>query len=163
MGLSIYLFAGPTDSRCLCELCQSVGLRMYPILMNQPEMVPTDDPAARPFCFLSFLAREELHPYGNPPRISDATDPLLELMFPYFKNNLLVIGRIFCSNDVPDLFRITKPWFRKLAKWIRGNWEKLPTGQYVGPEAKSLLEAGAKLAYFPPGVPIEIKDLSETS
>jgi hypothetical protein len=156
MGLSIYMFAGPTDNRALSEYILSLGLRMYPILMQQPEIALDDDPAAYPYCFLSAIQREDLHPYGSPARIGAATDPLLQMMRPYFREpNLLVVGDIFCSDDVRELFGVTKPIFTKLSKWIRKHWERLQTGQYIGPQAQMLHAQRATLAYFPPGVPIE--------
>jgi hypothetical protein len=152
MGLSVYLFAGPKDYRAFSEYSRSTGLRMYSILVDQPEETSPENPSLYPFVYLSPHAREELHPYGQPPGIGPATEPLLELMKPYFKDNVLVIGRIYCSNDLPQLFAVTKPWFMRLRKWIKNEWERLPTGQYIGPEAKELEHKGAKLAYFPPGV-----------
>jgi hypothetical protein len=129
---------------------------MYPILMSQPEDPPDYDPASGPFSYLSFQTREELHPYGNPPGIGPATDPLLQFMLPYFKPpDLLVIGRLYCSNDHKGYFQMTRPYFMKLRAWIRKNWKKLPTRQYIGPEAEALVEQGARLAYFPPGVVVE--------
>ena len=157
MGLSIYVFAGPQDYRALSEHARSCGLRFYPTLLMHPEEKLEDDPSNRPFAYLSLRPREELHPYGNPPGIGPATDPLLELMKPYLKDSTLVIGQLYCSDDNPQLFMVTKPLFSKLASWIKKHWQKLPTGQYIGPEAKLLMDQGTKLAYFPPGVPVEIK------
>jgi len=156
MGFSVYVFAGPNDNRVFCERVREYGLRMYPILLQQPEITASDDPAAYPFCYLSPCPREDLHPYGDPLCIGSATDPLLDFMRPYFTPPaLVVIGRLYCSNDVPALFAVTRPYFHRLAKWIRANWARLPTGQYIGPEAQALVEGGAKLAYFPPGVTIQ--------
>ncbi len=163
MGLSIYLSAGPQDYRAMSEYGRSLGLKFYPILMSQSEDSLTDDPSEGPFAYLSPLPREKLHPYGNPPGIGSATDPLLDLMKPYVENNTLVIGSLYCSDDAAELFEVTKPYFSKLASWIRKHWERLPTGQYIGPEANELLKQGAKLAYFPPGVPIEVKELGRGS
>ena len=155
MAQCIYLFAGPSDNRALSEYVLSLDLRMYPILIQQPEFSVADDPVAYPFSFLSPTKREHLHPYGNPLRISDATDPLIELMRPYLKDNTLVIGRLYCSDDVKTFFTVTKPYFAKIAEWIRNQWHRLPTGQYIGPEAQCLMEGGVQLAFFPPGVPVE--------
>ncbi len=151
MGLSIYLFAGPADYKAFSGHCRSIGLKFYPILANMPEEHLTDDPAQYPFAYLSVHPMEALHPYGNPSVIGSATDPLLELMKPYLKGNTLVIGRLYCSDDVPEFYAVTRPIFSKLAKWIKKDWRRLPTGQYCGPEADSLMNTGATLAYFPPG------------
>ena len=158
MGLSLYYFAGPRDNQALSEFARSLGLRIFAILAEKPEIMPSDDPSVGPFCYLCPVPREELHPYGSPPGIGPATDPLIDFWRSYFhRPDALVIGRLYCSDDVPDLFRITKPYFSKLAKWVRGKWEKLPEGQFIGPEGQSLLEKGVKLAYFPPGVKVEAR------
>jgi hypothetical protein len=158
MGSSVYVFAAQQDNERFCEFASSLGLRIYPILMEQPELAPSDDPGDGPFCWLSPLARGQLHPYGKRPGIGDATDPLIEYMRPYFRApDLLVIGRVYCSSDVKELHVIRKPYFSKLAKWIRSHWQRLPTGQYIGPEAMKLKEGGVKLAYFPPGVNVDTK------
>jgi hypothetical protein len=132
-------------------------LRLLPILLSQPEELPPDDPSERPFVYLSPKPIEELHPYGNPPGIGPATDALLSLMKPYYKDDTLVVGRLYSSSDVPELFAVTKPYFTEIAKWIKNEWSKLPTGQYLGTEAAALKNKGAKLAYFPPDVPIQVK------
>ena len=155
MGLSIYLFAAPADTRAFCDFAASLELSMYPILMGQAEVMASSDPSLGPFCYLSPVPRERLHPYGNPERIGPATDPLIEFMRPYVEDRTLVIGRLYCSDDVPGLYAISRPIFHRLAKWIRSNWERLPTGQYIGPEAQSLRAEGFELAYFPPTVSIE--------
>ncbi len=156
MGLTIDLFAGPSDSRGLSEHIFSLGLRMYPILLSQREISLDDDPAEYPYCFISPLCREQLHPYGNPPRIGAATDPLIQMMRPYFrKPDLLVIGDLHCSDDVSSLFQVTNPIFQKLSKWVSSNWYKLPAGGYIGPEARRLLELGVRLSYLPPDATIE--------
>jgi hypothetical protein len=132
---------------------------MYPILLSQPEVNPTDNPSTNPFCYLSPLPMSELHPNGTPPGIGPATDPLLEFSFAYFlPPDKLVLGGLHCSTDVPDFFPVAKPYFRKLAKWISANWKTLPGGQfYIAPEVESLLANGARLVNFPPGVEIEVK------
>lgn len=161
MGASIYYFAGPSDSQVFSEYAQSLGLRILPPLFDNPQISPTNDPCEGPFCFLSPRSKDELHPYGQPAKISDALDPLIEFWRSYYRSpDLLVIGRLHCSNDVGDLHETTKTNFSRLAKWIKGNWKKLPTGQYIGPEAETLVNNGAKLVYFPPGINIEEKIIS---
>ena len=67
------------------------------------------------------------------------------------------MGWIQCSNDAPELFKLTKPYCTKLAKWMKKNWEKNSDGQFVGPEARQLLAEGAKIAYLRPGLEVETK------
>jgi hypothetical protein len=133
---------------------------MLPILWDKPEFAPSSDPRLHPFCYLSLVPRDRLHPYGNTKGISDATDPLIEFMRPYVSDKTLVIGRLFCSDDVPELFRATRPVFHRLAEWVRSNWERLATGQYIGPEAQRLRADGFELLYFPPGVVVERKEVT---
>jgi|GEM_PF-761984 len=155
MGRSVYLFAGPADYRAFSEYARSLNLRFYPFLIGQPEEQLDDNPADYPFAYLSIFPRDQLHPYGKDMRIGPATDPLIELVKPYFKDQLLVMGRLHCSNNNPDRFAVTKPLFTKLAQWIRRHWEQLPTKQYIGPEAKSLSAQGAMIAFFPPTVEVK--------
>lgn len=165
MGASIYYFAGPTDNHALSDYAQSLGLRIYAPLIDRPEISASEDPCCGPFCFLSPVPKEELHPYGNPLGICDALDPLIEFWRASYRSpDLLVMGRLYCSDDgihssdeARTLYDKRKPFFAKLAKWIKSKWKKLPTRQYIGPEAERLLESGAKLAYLPPGVKIETK------
>jgi hypothetical protein len=155
MGIAIYFFAGTEDNKTLCDFAASLGLSMLPILMEQPAISPSDDPAKGPFCYLSPFPRGELHPYGRPPKISAATDPLIEFLRSYrYAPDALVMGRVYCSDDVPAFVPITKPYFTKIADWIRRDWAKVPGGQHIGPEAKSLLQGGTRLLQLPPNVKV---------
>ncbi len=107
---------------------------------------------AGPFCYLSPLPQNELHPYGEPKvLVSDATDPIMRFMRAYYKTPYLVLGHVYWSNDVPRLASITRPYFQQIARWIRREWRK-PDGwdSYCGPEAQSLLESGAQPVNFLP-------------
>jgi hypothetical protein len=151
MGQGIYFFAAPHDNRILCEYAESIGLRLLPPLVEQSEIRASDDPVTGPFCYLSPLPRDQLHPYGIRPLIGPATDPLIEFLRSYFRPpDLLVMGRLFCSDDVPAFCRVTNKYYTCLTKWIRENWKKMPEGQYIGHQAQHLLENGVALAYFPP-------------
>lgn len=68
----------------------------------------------------------------------------------------MVLGQIHWKSDVPALAAVTRPYFRKISRWIRQQWRK-PDGWdfYCGPEAASLLERGAKTANFLPSIPIK--------
>jgi hypothetical protein len=70
-------------------------------------------------------------------------------MKPYCSRNTLVIGRLYCSDDIPELYTEIKPFYAKVEMWIKTHWKRLPTGQYIGPEAIKLENDGAKKAYFP--------------
>jgi len=159
MGKAVYFFAGPQDSAAIARFANSIGLQLVSPLANEPEISPEEDPRLGPFVYLTPLQKGEMHPYGYPPKIGPATDPLLEFWRSYFTPTppVLVMGRLFCSDDVPKYFDITRPYFSKLTKWMRGAWKKLPEGQFIGPDAQKLAECGAELAYFSPGVPVDIK------
>jgi hypothetical protein len=124
--------------------------------MDQPEISLSDDPAMGPFCFLSPFPRSDLHPYGSRPKISDATDPLVEFLRSYlYSPDTLIMGRLYCSDDVPAFIPITKPYFSRLADWVRREWVKIAGGhQYIGPEAESLVRSGARLLQLPPNVKV---------
>lgn len=156
MANAICYFAGSEDNRVLCEFLTSLGLSMFPILMDQPEIMPGDDPAAGPFCYLSPLPRSQLHPYGRPLGIGHGTDPLLGLFRSYLSPpDGLVMGQLHCPDDVAFLHTIIRPYFTRIASWIRREWVKLPDGhQYIGPEALSLAENGTKLLQLPPSVKV---------
>lgn len=150
MGVSIYLFATHRDCERLSTVIHEMGMYILPILMEQEEIDPSDDPSKRPYCYVTRVPRERLHPYGDPPGIGPATDPLIGFMRPYENDSgMLIVGRLYCSDDVPELFADTLPLFRKLRRWIQKNWHWLPEGQYAGPEAFVRIQNGAKRAYFP--------------
>jgi hypothetical protein len=156
MGEAIYYYAARDDNRRLCEFATSLGLSIFPILTEKPPIMPTDDPVKGPCCFLSPVPRSKLHPYGSPPGIGDTTDPLIEFMRSYHHApDALVMGRVYCSDDVRDFVPITKPYFNKIANWIKQEWAMVPDGhQYIGPEAQSLVRSGAKLFQLPPNVKV---------
>lgn len=144
MGSSVGFYCGSKDDEALRDFAKSIGLLLIAPTVDK---APAQDAADGPYCLLSLVPVSELHPYGQPPiRISDAKDPVMRFMRGYFKNPYLVAGHIYRSDDVPMLGAKTKGSFQKLTKWIKGEWEKLPGGDfYVGPEAKILIEKGAHM------------------
>ena len=130
------------------DYAKSIGLYIVAPTLDKP--VDTD-PESGPFCFLSLVDKTELHPFGNPPvRITDAKDPVMRFMRAYFKNPYLVVGHIYWSNDVPTLASQTKPYYQKLARWIRKEWVKYGDF-YIGPEANCLIGKGAEKINVLPG------------
>lgn len=160
MGQSVCFFAGPGDNQALCEYALSIGLKIQPPLVGEPAVSPTDDPSAGPFCYLTPVPESELHPYGNPPRVSDAIDPLLLFMRSYHQPPYLIMGHIHWSDDVPHLAKLTKRYFSKMAKWLEQNWRKHSAGEFIGPEAWRLVQLGAQLTDLPPGLNVETRTLS---
>lgn len=158
MGSSIQFFAGPADDRALCDAARAIGLSLLTPWLDQLDTADPDKPETGAFWYLSTVPTAGLHPYGSPPvQVSDATDPLIELLRGYYVPPFLVAGRLYCSDDVPALSRQTKPYFSRLARWVRSNWKRrTEDGYYIGPEAMRLVaEDQAQVAYIPPGVEIE--------
>lgn len=148
MGNSVGFYCSSSDCKALQQYAVSIGLSVVPPILGNSV---SDDPELGSFCYLSVIAENELTPYGSPPvKISDATDPLIGFMRAYYKHPYLVLGHIYWSNDVPDLAKKTRSFYQKLAKWIKGNWEKYGDF-YIGPEAKELFNKGAKMVNVLPG------------
>ena len=150
MGSSISFYCSSSDYEALVEHAESIGLVLTSTMVDKPL---NKDPQFGPYCFLSVIPESKLHPYGSPPvKISDATDPVIGFMRPYYKKPYLVAGHIHWSDDVPHLAAQTKPYYQRMVKWIGKEWEKLPGGGfYIGPEAKSLAESGAQMVNVLPG------------
>jgi hypothetical protein len=149
MGSSIGFFCGNSDNAQLTDFAKSIGLCLVPLRLDQGEVGEPE--ATGPGCFLSPVPVDELHPYGEPRvLVSDVTDPLMMFMRGYYKAPCLVLGQLAWNNDVPRLASITRPYYQKIARWIRKEWTK-PEGWdfYCGPEAMSLLRNGAKTVNFP--------------
>jgi hypothetical protein len=144
MGSTIGFFCGHEDNAALQGFAESIGLE---VIAPSIDKGLSGDAAEGPYCFLSTVPRQDLHPYGKPAlRLSDARDPLMRFMRGYFKSPYLVAGHIYWSNDVPTLASQTKPYYQKMSKWIKDNWVILPGGGfYVGPQAKALLDNGAEM------------------
>lgn len=148
MGSSILFFSGRSDNDALQAFASSIGLSLVPLTLDR--CVP-EDPAAGPFCFLSVLPTDKLSPYGvDMVNVSDATDPLIGFLRSYCKGPYLVAGHIYWSNDVPELSKVTRPYYNKLVRWIKKEWEKY--GEiYIGPEARACLDKGAEMVNILPG------------
>lgn len=157
MGSNVAFYCGASDSESLQDYALSIGLRVVPPTLDRGV---DDDPVEGPFCYLSILDKDELSPYGDPPiKVSDATDPLIGFMRAYFKNPYLVLGHIYWSDDVSALAQQTKPYYQKLVRWIKKEWEKYGDF-YIGPEAKTLLDKGAEMVNVLPGqASVEIIDV----
>lgn len=142
MGSSIGFYCSSKDTESLTQYAESLGL-----VLAAPE-IDKDVPSLvseGPYCYISVKSKEELSPYGDPPiKISDATDPLIGFMRAYERDNYLVLGHLYLSNDVPELHKQTKPTYNKLCKWVKYNWEKYGDF-YIAPDAKLLKEKGAEL------------------
>lgn len=152
MGQGIYFFTSNQDNQLLCEYGRAIGLHLVAPMADAGELSPSDDPTGKPFCYLSTVSKDQLHPYGNPRIVGPATDPLLEFLRSYRDDGKIVMGRIHWSDDVPELSEQTKPYFSKLKRWIKKNWEQLPDGQFIGPQAQRLVDEGAECIQLPSSV-----------
>jgi hypothetical protein len=139
MGSSISFYCGKEDNLALEEQAKALGLFVVPMRLDRE--VPAD-PAQRPFCYLSLLPPEQLHPYGMPAvNVSEATDPMIELLRSYYLHPHLVSGRLYWSDDIKPLAALTKKPYTQLARWIRSNWRKLDGSSFFfGPEAERLVK-----------------------
>ena len=102
-------------------------------------------------CYLLPITHTQLHPYGDPKTLlTYVNDPLLIFHRGFYSNPYLVLGQLGWDDLKPELAAITKPYYQKILKWIKANWEK--SGDlYVGPEAKILIEKGAQKVNAIPG------------
>jgi hypothetical protein len=150
MTSSIGFYSGPSDTVSLQKFAESIGLIL--ISFNLATEF-NEDAEIAPGCYLSLVAASELHPYGNPPtRLTDARDPLIFFLRGYFKNPYLVAGQIHWSDDAPAIAALTKPYYKKLSKWIEQHWKlRSDSSFYIGPEAESLLDLGAQRVNVLPG------------
>lgn len=148
MSSSIVLFCAASDLQALQEFAQGGGLRLQAIVVGGEVSISAKD---GPYCYLSPVAESELHPYGVPPtRLTPARDPLIGFMRPYFAAPYLVCGHIQWTNDQPAVAERTKPYYQRIARWIRKEWKK-HGDSYVGPEAAQLIEQGAQMVAALPG------------
>jgi hypothetical protein len=147
MGSSICFYCSHSDNENLQSFAMSLGLHLISTNINDEVSL---DPSVRPLCYLSIVPKPELHPYGNPPiRVTEALDPMIFFMRSYFKENYLVLGQIQWQTDVNSLAIQTKPYYQKLTRWIRKEWEK-DGSFYIGNEAKDLITKGAEMVNFFP-------------
>lgn len=148
MGSKISFYCGNSDTKQLSDYAESLGLVLVAPIIDQ---LITDKISAGPFCYISTVPGSELTHNGNPPtRLSDATDPLISYLRSYFKDPYLILGHLSLSNDVPELYKKTKPVYKKLCKWIQSNWSR-QGGFYIGEEASALIDSGAQKVNMLPG------------
>jgi hypothetical protein len=147
MGSRIAFYCGNQDHQALQAYAQSIGLKAI-----APEIdKPLKEPADGRMCYLLPITHKELHPYGEPKTLlTDVKDPMLFFMRGYFSDPYLLLGQLGWNDLKPELAAITKPYYQKLLKWIKANWEK--SGDiYIGSEAKLLIEKGAQKVNSIPG------------
>lgn len=143
MSASISLFASLEDYQPLRDYALSLGLQLVPLL--QGDSLP-EDPAQKPFCYLSCVPESQLRTYGKPPGYSYALDPLLLFQRPYFQEPYLVAGFIQWSTDSKAHAVVTRPYYQKLSRWVRREWNTAPDSiAHIGPAASVLLARGARL------------------
>lgn len=141
MGSSIAFYCSNNDTKSLENFALSIGLTILGTTIDKEVPASIEE---GPYCYISVSEKSKLNPYGEQKnKISDATDPLIGFMRAYFKNPYLVIGHIYLSNDVPELHKVTKPYYSKLSKWVKSNWSKCGDF-YIGTEASLLIDSGAQ-------------------
>lgn len=157
MGSSLSFFAGETDDVQLLAFIREQGLHLVPPKVAYSGTFPPVDAAAYPFCYISLSEHSKLTPCGKgKDTISNAIDPLVELLRSYKKGETLVAGRIFWSDDVKDLATKSKPVYGAVTKWMKKNWKLRDSdGYYIGPRAAAFAESGGSLSYVPSGVTVQ--------
>jgi len=161
VGRSVMFFAGPNDDCRIRERAGSLGLSVIPPRIDRIGLEPLDGPGSASFWYFSCVAPQELHPYGEPKvRLSDALDPLIQYSRSVYDPPNLIAGRIYWSDDVPEMAAKTKRAFSQLAAWIRRSWERRKQdGYFVGPHANQLAEEeGVNFLYLPPDVEISVEN-----
>jgi hypothetical protein len=147
MGSNVVIYGSETDCRALEEFTQSLGLSLLGPMVGVAALKSGRD---GPWCYLSLRPKNELHPFGVPPRYTDARDPLLGFMRPYYSEPYLVLGHIHRSMDVQSLAVLTELPFNRIKRWIKANWTKYGDA-YIGPGVVDLIERGAQKVNVLPG------------
>jgi hypothetical protein len=154
MGSSVPFYAAPEDDGQLVGYAESLGLVLVPPVLPDGELSASScrDPNVHALCYLSVVGIRELHPYGSPPnRVSPATDALIEFHRSRLDSGTLTIGRIYWSDDVPELAKRTKPSFERLKKWMKATWQKRER-VFVGPAAARFQDGGGRFVGL--GIPV---------
>jgi hypothetical protein len=147
MGSNVVIYGSEADCRSLEKFTQSLGLHLIAPVVGAKAPESGKD---GPWCYLSLRPESELRPFGTPPRYTDARDPLLGFMRPYYAEPYLVLGHIHRSTDVRDLATLTELPFNRIRRWIKDGWTKYED-IYIGPGAIDLIEKGAQKVNVLPG------------
>lgn len=148
MGHSISIYGSNADTQRLTDYARAIGLHLIPPRTN---LTVADDPADGPYCYLSLHKLADLEPYGDPAiRLGSAVHPVLVFRRPFYEDSSLILGSVRCSDDVPELYQQTHPYYQKLARWIRKEWRRYGDF-YLGPEGATLFEGGASMRNVRPG------------
>ncbi|WP_039732430.1 hypothetical protein [Dyella japonica] len=147
MGSSISFYGSEADCRLLESYAETLGLHLIAPVAGKTAPALAKEGS---YCYLSMRAVEELHPYGTPLRYTDAKDPLLRFMRPYYADPYLVLGHIYRSTDVASISSLTDLPFRGIKRWVKANWAK-HGDLYIGPGAGELIARGAQMVNVLPG------------
>jgi hypothetical protein len=157
---SILMLAGPEDDVAFRAYAKSIGLTLlhphaYRMTAEENERAFDDPKQGGHFSFLP-VDRLHRHPHPNI-GLCDALDPLISYVRPCYVPPHLIAGQVIWYTDVDEMARQTKPYFRKLRRWVEANWKlREEDGCFIGPQAERILqEQGAKVAYLPPDVKIK--------
>ena len=155
MGQQVTYFAGVDGDAELIGAIRGLGLHV--VSGRSADLEPARDPSIYPSCYISRQPRETLHPRGHAAVFLDVVDPIIELTRAYFAPPCLVAGRVYWNDDSEVLAAQTKNDFRRVAQWIRRNWQKRRDGFYQAPDAAALLaKGGAQVAYLAPAVGLRV-------
>ena len=155
MGSAILIFAGPEDDLALREYAGSIGLTLlhrYAHDLTAEENAKAFEDPSRGGWF-SFLPVSSLGRHPHPAiGLCDVIDSLLHYIRPHYIHPYLVAGQVILNDDVRALADQTRPYFRKLRRWVQKNWRRREEDRYyIGPDAERILEIeGVRTAYLPP-------------
>lgn len=146
---SIAFYAAEQDYEALLDFIRQLGLILVSASFDRDA---AEDPGEMPFCYLSVIPKNALHPYGQHRLVGYATDPLISFMRPYHRAPYLVLGHFQWSSSAGEFSQRTKPYYQKLAAWVKKRCTLLPGGDiYIGPHAAELAKNGAEFVNVLPG------------
>ena len=150
-----YFVTGPQDHEDLMRFASSIGLHLVAMVPGQS---PAFTPERGPIRYLSVKPESQLKPYPYPakqPYYSTTTEPLMLFKRSYPDPPYFLTGDVEWDEDSRAMAEITKPYYRRIVKWIRDHWEKRVPGKpyYYGPEAMKILDENPdmQIVTFKPG------------
>ena len=134
MAHNISIYCSNKDNEELLEYIESIGLNILPVGINRE--IETPDKIR--VIYLSPYKLSDLKPYGDPPlKIAPEINPIFEMRRPYFKDGRLILGVITLGRS--DFYDELKPYYMKIVRFIRKNYEKR-VDSYYGKEAQFLID-----------------------
>ena len=135
MAHDIGIYCSEKDNQELLEYIKSIGLNILPFNLQKGIGKPDEIR----YLYLSPYTLNKLTPYGEPPKIRPTVNQIFEMRRPYYKDNKLVLGVITLETHPQEFYKELKPYYMKIVRWIRKNYEKR-VDSYYGKEAQVLID-----------------------